>query len=142
MEWEMGVLSRQGRAWTLRGVLNVRPFASSPPLESRYNRECCFMLIQLLIQLRNPRFVRAAFVLVTILVCSGGTLLAQAISGTVVGTVHDASGAVGPKADVTATRTDTGIGRSTVTNDDGEYTIPNLTPGIYEIAAKYTGFTT
>src|SRR5215472_9730308 len=65
---------------------------------------------------------------------------AQAISGTVVGTVHDSSGAVVSGATVTATNIDTNIGQSTVANGDGDYTIPNLSPGAYKLTAQYKGF--
>jgi hypothetical protein len=77
----------------------------------------------------NTKTTRISLAFITILVCSKGTLLAQAISGTVVGTVHDSSGAVIAKAGVTATKLDTGLARSTVANDEGDYTLPNLAPG-------------
>ncbi len=66
----------------------------------------------------------------------------QAITGTVVGAVRDSSGAMISGAAVTATNTATGISQSTVTGADGNYTIPNLPPGSYNITAQYKGFST
>jgi Carboxypeptidase regulatory-like domain len=37
------------------------------------------------------------------------------------GTVHDASGAVLPGVEITATQTETGIARTTITNETGFY---------------------
>lgn len=67
---------------------------------------------------------------------------AQAISGTVVGTVRDASGAVVPGANVNATNTETGISQSVISGSVGDYTIPNLPPGNYKISAQSKGFAT
>ena len=66
----------------------------------------------------------------------------QAITGTAVGTVHDASGAAVANATVAATNTETGIVQSTVTGGTGDYTIPNLAPGRYKITAQLKGFAT
>src|SRR5205823_9481681 len=58
------------------------------------------------------------------------------------GTVHDASGAVLPGVDVTATHADTGISRSAVTNETGFYVLPNLAVGPYRFEAALPGFRT
>src|SRR2546422_10494201 len=49
------------------------------------------------------------------------------------GTVRDQSGAVLPGVEVTATQTETGITRNTVTNETGSYVLPNLATGPYRI---------
>lgn len=67
---------------------------------------------------------------------------AQAITGTVVGTVRDATGAVVPGATVSATNNDTGISQSTLSGGAGDYTVPNLAPGTYKITAQSKGFST
>src|SRR5688572_25604777 len=56
------------------------------------------------------------------------------------GTVRDQSGAVLPGVDVTAMQTDTGISRSTVTNETGSYILPNLAIGPYRVEAALPGF--
>ena len=45
------------------------------------------------------------------------------------GSVKDQSGAVLPGVEITATQTDTGITRTTVTNETGSYALPNLALG-------------
>src|SRR6059036_3775126 len=78
-------------------------------------------------------------------------LLVAALSGTSVwaqataqisGTVKDQSGAVLPGVEVTATQTDTGIKRSTITNETGSYVLPNLMLGPYRLEAALPGFRT
>src|SRR5437016_14272181 len=56
------------------------------------------------------------------------------------GTVKDQSGAVLPGVEVTATQTDTGISRATVTNETGSYVLPNLVTGPYRLEAGLPGF--
>jgi hypothetical protein len=58
------------------------------------------------------------------------------------GSVRDASGAVLPGVEVTATRTDTGISRSTITNETGSYVLPNVAVGPYRLEAALAGFRT
>jgi hypothetical protein len=71
-----------------------------------------------------------------------GSVLAQAISGTAVGIVRDATGATVGDVTVTATNNETGISQSTITSGAGDYTIPNLAPGRYKITAQLKGFAT
>jgi hypothetical protein len=66
----------------------------------------------------------------------------QSISGTVVGTVSDATGAVVGGAKVSAKNIATGVVLSTVSGSDGNYTVPNVPPGTYDISAQLTGFNT
>ena len=77
--------------------------------------------------------------LVSALMC--GNVWAQA-TAQISGTVKDQSGAVLPGVEVTATQTDTGISRSTVTNETGTYVLPNLTTGPYRVEAALPGFRT
>jgi hypothetical protein len=65
---------------------------------------------------------------------------AQVLYGSIVGTVTDSTGAVVPKAEVTATNTSTGLTRQAVTDDAGYYSIPNLLEGTYDISIKAGGF--
>ncbi len=58
------------------------------------------------------------------------------------GTVRDQSGAVLPGVGVTATQTDTGISRMTVTNETGSYVLPDLPLGPYKLEATLPGFRT
>jgi len=84
------------------------------------------------------RFLAAAFVV--LLFCPAG--FGQAASGELTGSVMDATKAVIPGVEVTATNTGTGITRSTVSEASGLFRIRNLPPGDYEVKAALTGFKT
>ena len=87
---------------------------------------------------------RAFFCLATaglISVLSCGALWAQA-TAQISGTARDQSGAVLPGVEVTATQTETGIVRNTVTNETGSYVLPNLAVGSYRLEAALPGFRT
>src|SRR5215813_1373342 len=56
------------------------------------------------------------------------------------GTVSDQSGAVLPGAEITATQTETGIVRNTVSNETGSYILPNLPLGSYRLEVSLPGF--
>jgi hypothetical protein len=85
----------------------------------------------------NKRFVIS--VLTTALFVCCPSVSAQAV-GEILGTVTDPTGAVIPKATVTATRTATGISQSTVTAAGGTYAIPNLVVGTYTVSVTAAGF--
>jgi Carboxypeptidase regulatory-like domain/TonB dependent receptor len=69
-----------------------------------------------------------------------GILWAQANRATITGTVTDSSGAPMAGVEVTATNLGTNIAVSTVTNDDGIYSILNLFPGSYSLGFRKVGF--
>jgi hypothetical protein len=77
-----------------------------------------------------------------LLLAGGGSLSGQAITGTVVGTITDVSGAVVEGAKITAKNNATGIALTAVSGAGGNYTIPNVAPGTYDITAQLSGFTT
>src|SRR5512140_273280 len=60
--------------------------------------------------------------------------------GEIAGEVKDSSGAVVPKAAVTATNTGTNAARTAISNDAGLYTFPSLVPGIYTVKVEASGF--
>jgi hypothetical protein len=63
-----------------------------------------------------------------------------ATTGTIIGTVHDANGAVVPNASVTATNKATNFAQTVNTNDEGNFTINNLPPGDYSLKVTASGF--
>ena len=69
-----------------------------------------------------------------------GMILSQIDTGSIVGTVRDASGAAVPKATVTATKAATNITLTTTTNSVGEYQFNALLPGDYSVKAVASGF--
>ena len=64
----------------------------------------------------------------------------QAVNGTLLGTVTDASGATVAGAKVTATQTSTGLIHQSTSNESGNYTFPDLPPGNYSVTVEGTGF--
>ncbi len=68
--------------------------------------------------------------------------LAQGVSGRIVGTVLDSSGAAIANANVTVTNQDTGISASTVTDARGDYQANNLPPGNYQVEVAASGMQT
>src|SRR5689334_3582454 len=65
---------------------------------------------------------------------------AQTFRGTILGTVTDPSGALVTGARVTVKNTNTGLERSTTTDDAGNYTVAELPIGPYELRVEQTGF--
>ena len=65
---------------------------------------------------------------------------AQTSTSLVQGTISDSSGAPVPNAQVTATLANTDTKYSTVTNDSGNYVIPNVRPGEYSVSAEAPAF--
>src|SRR5580698_7223227 len=66
----------------------------------------------------------------------------QVGNGTITGIVTDPGGAVIPGASVEAKNADTGVVFPAVSTNTGNYTIPDLPVGNYEITAKVQGFKT
>ena len=75
---------------------------------------------------------------------SAATAAAQAVAGSQVarGSLRDSSGGALPGAEVTITKTDTGLMRTTFTGSDGIYALPNLPVGPYQLKVALQGFTT
>jgi hypothetical protein len=67
---------------------------------------------------------------------------AQAPTGTIRGTVTDPSKAVVPNATVTVKNKGTGAERKVTTSSTGEFQIPTLPPGEYEVKVTASGFKT
>jgi hypothetical protein len=86
--------------------------------------------------------LRLVSVLLSLLALCVGIAFGQAISGNVLGTVTDPSGAVVANAEVTATNVGTGASATASTNSTGEYRFDNLPVGTYKITVKAKGFRT
>ncbi len=71
---------------------------------------------------------------------TAATALAQAGRGSISGTVADPSGAVIREAQVVLLNRATGVKQQTVTSAAGLYTFISLNPGIYQVTASQTGF--
>jgi hypothetical protein len=67
---------------------------------------------------------------------------AQLTRGIISGVVTDSGGGVLPGVTVTMTNQDTGVVRSTISNDAGVYRAPALEPGVYTVRAELDSFKT
>ena len=64
----------------------------------------------------------------------------QSVTGTILGTVTDASGAVVAGAKVTILNEGTALTRTVVSDTSGEYTVPSLPTGRYTVMSEMSGF--
>src|SRR5262249_20559421 len=70
------------------------------------------------------------------------TVGAQSTTAQISGTVKDQSGAVLPGVEITATQTETGATRMTISSEAGSYVLPNLPVGPYKLEVSLPGFRT
>ncbi|HMF57430.1 MAG TPA: TonB-dependent receptor, partial [Pyrinomonadaceae bacterium] len=82
----------------------------------------------------------ALVMLLLALALFSGAALAQTDTGQITGQITDPNGAVIPNATITVKAIATGIERTVQANGDGEYTITNLKPGLYDVTASGGGF--
>jgi len=73
-------------------------------------------------------------------VCAAMDLNAQFDSGSILGTVRDASGAVVPEASITLKSVGTGVSSATASNSAGEYSFNSVAAGEYVVVAQRAGF--
>jgi uncharacterized surface anchored protein len=75
-----------------------------------------------------------------VLCLAAAAMWSQSTRGVMVGTVTDSSGAAVAGADVKVVNQGTNVAVNTTTGNDGQYTVTNLDPGIYEITVSAKGF--
>ena len=89
------------------------------------------------------RLLFAALFAVGMLVVGTPTAFAQGgVTSTLTGTVVDSSGAVIPGASIIVKRADTGVSTESVSNAEGQFTVPALNAGTYTVTASLSGFKT
>jgi hypothetical protein len=97
-----------------------------------------------LLTLKDPaqRSVCATLTTTLVLLCTllAAPAYAQEFRGAVEGRVTDDTGAAVPGATVTITHVETNVASTTVTNENGNYTVPFLTPGTYKVSVELPGF--
>src|SRR6516225_3743691 len=71
---------------------------------------------------------------------SVGVATAQVVTATLVGRVTDQSGAVVPRAKITIVNESTGLERTVVTDQSGNYVATSLPAGVYRVTAEMIGF--
>jgi outer membrane receptor protein involved in Fe transport len=87
-------------------------------------------------------YVNVAIYLAVLALISGTLAYGQADTATIVGTVHDSSGAVVPGATITVTATDTGTKTVARTDTSGNFVVTPLRIGNYSVAVEAPGFKT
>ena len=83
---------------------------------------------------------RKPYVVVLALALFPVAAFGQSFRGTILGTVRDTTGAVVPGATITVTNVATNVSRTAVTNETGDFVIPELTVGSYSVTASVAGF--
>src|ERR1700739_4458402 len=81
-----------------------------------------------------------AVLLATILLGFSEQARSQAVNATLLGAVTDSSGAPVANVNMTITEMNTGISRTSETNESGNYVVPDLPPGTYTVTAELSGF--
>jgi hypothetical protein len=87
------------------------------------------------------RLQRVAFAALVV-ACAQAPLLAQTTFASITGVVTDSTGSVVPSAQIVATHTETNIATQAVSNETGNYTIPQLREGNYTVRVNAPGFKT
>ncbi|HWP99459.1 MAG TPA: carboxypeptidase regulatory-like domain-containing protein [Vicinamibacterales bacterium] len=92
--------------------------------------------------MRNDRLARSARLAAAWLaaLAVAAPALGQAVRGTLLGNVTDASGLALPGATVTITEVRTNLTYTTTTNESGNYVFSNLRDGEYRVEAELAGF--
>src|SRR6185312_8516992 len=86
---------------------------------------------------------RPSLAIALLLLTSVSISLAQAgATGTIIGTVTDASGATVANARVTIVNSATNVAKETATSSTGTYAVPFLIPGTYNVSVGSAGFST
>jgi len=73
---------------------------------------------------------------------AGAEVLRADVTGSILGVVHDSSGAVVSGAKIVATNVQTNFKQETVSGGDGAFRILALPAGIYKLTATAAGFRT
>src|SRR5438309_819795 len=87
-----------------------------------------------------PKLVASVLALVGLIVLGNCPVHAQGFAAAITGTVTDTSGAVLPGTMVTVKHLETGLTRAVEADTSGNYSIPSLPVGAYELVAEKMGF--
>lgn len=82
-----------------------------------------------------------SLILFSLFLIGGQIIFGQTTNqGTIVGTVKDQNESTIPAVTITITNTETGVSRTVVTDDNGNYRLDFLPPGRYRVVAEVAGF--
>lgn len=85
-------------------------------------------------------FAVSVMVAVLLLLAGAEKASAQAVYGSILGTVTDSQGSAVVNAKVTVTSVAKGTTEETTTNESGNYTVTHLIPDVYRVRVEATGF--
>jgi hypothetical protein len=88
----------------------------------------------------HEKCARTAFLVAVIVSATAMSAHAQTLYGSIVGNVQDTSGAAVPGSTVTIVEKQTGLERTTVSNETGTYAFTNVQAGSYDIKVSLQGF--
>ena len=88
------------------------------------------------------RLLSAAALVLAAFASASTPLRAQSVSGTILGTVTDASGAVVSGAKVIVTNEGTGLTREVMSDSNGDFVVPSIPTGRYTVVVEMAGFKT
>lgn len=78
---------------------------------------------------------------VVAIACLSTVMIAQEVTGTIVGSVKDVNGAAISGATITITQTAQGVRiRTVMSNEDGDFNVPNLSPNEYTVTVEAANF--
>src|SRR5262245_23591020 len=86
------------------------------------------------------RWLRVGPLSLVLTAALASSVLGQAVSATITGTITDTQGAILKGATVVAVNTKTGVEHPAKSNDAGVYTITGLQTGTYTVKAESPGF--
>jgi hypothetical protein len=92
--------------------------------------------------MRTIKFWKSVTILVSLLLLAGRAdrLYGQAATASITGTITDTSGAAVPGANISAKNNGTGIVRTTTSDNQGRYNLPDLPIGDYDVQSARMGF--
>src|SRR5215471_20672875 len=98
-------------------------------------------LIERIPQMKSFHLLRNLISIFVVVFCFAAVVSAQDITGSIAGTITDPNGAMVKGATVTITSSETKLVVRTVnTGDDGQYSVPLLPSGTYDIVIEAQGF--
>jgi hypothetical protein len=86
------------------------------------------------------RFLSKYIVITLVSLATAASAWAQTGDGSIAGSVHDSSGGAIPNATVQVSSNQQGFTRTTTSNASGDYLVPGLPPGTYNVDVTANGF--
>jgi Carboxypeptidase regulatory-like domain/TonB dependent receptor-like, beta-barrel len=90
--------------------------------------------------MRSKTLVIVGFAAAVVSCFCAPSISAQAVYGSIIGTITDPQGAAVPGAKVTVTSVTKGTSDQVTTNADGNYSVTHLSPGVYNVKTEAPGF--